>query len=286
VTGTGKHAFHSMGCPVVVSGATPAELRAIERLFAERERIFSRFVGGSELNRVNAAAGRPVRVSPAFAAMLSLALGAARETDGLVVPTLGAELEAAGYDRDFSELGDDPRPPAEVAPPAGIVRLAGRWAFVLAGARLDLNGVVKGRTVDDALALMQGNGFVSAGGDLAARGPVVVALPAGGTVRLVRGALATSGTDRRRWSRGGRLQHHLIDPYTGRPAESPWEQVTVCGRSCLGADVAAKAALLRGADGPAWLDACGLPARFVATAGGVIANRSWQASLGRTAAAA
>ena len=34
----------------------------------------------------------------------------------------------------------------------------------------------------------------------------------GETVRLVRGGLATSGTDRRRWVRGGVTQHHLIDP--------------------------------------------------------------------------
>ena len=160
--------------------------------------------------------------------------------------------------------------------------LAGRWVLVPEGVRLDLNGVVKGRTVDDALALlMRGDGFVSAGGDLAARGAVVAAFPDGGTVCLVRGALATSGTDRRRWSRGGRPQHHLIDPRTGVPAsQSPWEQVTVCGLSCVGADIAAKAAFLLGADGPAWLDARGLPGRFVTTAGDVLPNRSWRRSLG------
>ena len=95
--------------------------------------------------------------------------------------------------------------------------------------RLDLNGVVKARTVDDALALLDGKGFVSAGGDLATHGAIVVALPRDGTVSLMHGALATSGADRRRWVRGGRRQHHLIDPRTGRPADSPWEQVTVCG---------------------------------------------------------
>ena len=72
------------------------------------------------------------------------------------------------------------------------------------GVRLDLNGVVKGQTVDDALTLLGGEGFVSAGGDLATRGTVVAALPRGGTVNLVRGALATSGTNRRRWLRAGK----------------------------------------------------------------------------------
>ena len=273
-----------MGCAVVVGGATAPERRAIEQLFAERERVFSRFVVDSELNRVNAGAGRPVRVSQTFADMLSLALEAARETDGLVTPTLGKALEAAGYDRDFSSLRDDPRPPGDPEPTKGAVRLAGRWVVVSDDVRLDLNGVVKGQTVDDALTLMHHDGFVSAGGDLTARGPIVTALPGGGVVRLIRGGLATSGTDRRRWSRGGHLQHHLIDPRTGRPSESPWQQVTVCGLSCVGADIAAKAAFLLGSDGPAWLHARNLPGRFVTTGGDVIPNRSWETSLARAAA--
>jgi thiamine biosynthesis lipoprotein len=75
------------------------------------------------------------------------------------------------------------------------------------------------------------------------------------------------------------MQHHLIDPRTGQSAESAWEQVTVCGASCVGADVAAKAAFLLGPAAPAWLDAVGLPGRFVALDGGVSTNRSWQRSI-------
>ena len=277
-------AFRSMGCDVVVAGARSSERRAIERLFDERERIFSRFRPDSELNRVNAAAGRPVRVSQVFAEMLGMALEAKRETRGLVDPTLGAELEAAGYDTDFSAVADKPHPPGGIQPRRrDAVQLVERTVLVPRGVRLDLNGVVKGRTVDDALALLEGRGFVSAGGDLAVRGTFVAGLPHGGTISLVRGALATSGTDRRRWLRGGRTQHHLIDPGTGAPAGSPWEQVTVCGLSCLGADVAAKAAFLLRAAGPAWLDMRGIPGRFVTAAGDVLVNRAWRRSLERAA---
>ena len=131
-----------------------------------------------------------------------------------------------------------------------------------AGVQLDLNGVVKALAVDRAAALLDGDGFVSAGGDLATRGAVDVALSGGDAVR-VSGGLATSGTTRRRWLRAGEPQHHLIDPRTGRPSDTPWSEVTVCGATCLAADVAAKAALLLGADGPAWLERRGLPGRFV-----------------------
>jgi thiamine biosynthesis lipoprotein len=124
-----------------------------------------------------------------------------------------------------------------------------------------------------------GDGFVSAGGDLAARGELDVALPRGGAIRLVRGALATSGSSARTWLRGGRVQHHLIDPRTGLPSESSWEQVTACGATAFAADVAAKAAFLLGDAGPAWLDERGLPGRFLTGSGGEVLNEAWLQSL-------
>ena len=272
-----RFTFRSMGCEVVVAGASAGERRAVERLFEERDRVFSRFRPESELNRVNASDGAPTRVSQEFAEMLEVALEAARETGGLVDPTLGAQLETAGYDADFASLVPGSGAAAAVVPQSrAAVLLLGRTVTVPRGVRLDLNGVVKGRTVDDALGLLAGDGFVSAGGDLATRGTLVAALPRGGTVTLVRGALATSGTDRRRWTRDGSVLHHLIDPRTGAPSRSPWEQVTACGLTCLGADIAAKAAFLLGAEGPAWLDARGMPGRFVTAGGDVVANGAWQ----------
>jgi thiamine biosynthesis lipoprotein len=155
------------------------------------------------------------------------------------------------------------------------VELAGRVLTRPAGLRLDLNGVVKAMAADRALALLRDDGFVSAGGDVAARGPVVVALPAGGTVRLDTGGLATSGVTKRRWQGGGTEQHHLIDPATGRPSKSPWREVTVAAGSCVAADVAAKAAYLLGDDGPDWLDERRLPGRFVGP-DRIVLNAGWR----------
>jgi thiamine biosynthesis lipoprotein len=268
--------FTAMGCEVLVEGATAEELAAVRALFAERDFVFSRFRPESELNAVNA--GRGARfVSPLFARMVEAALQAREQTGGLVDPTLGGALEAAGYDRDFSYLEELAAPPAP-AGPAGHVELYGRVLVLGRGVRLDLNGVVKAAAVDDAVRLLSGPGFVSAGGDLATRGEVDVALPGGGAVRLVRGGLATSGRTKRRWLRGGEEQHHLIDPATGRPSASPWEEVTVCGATCFAADVAAKAAFLLGEDGPDWLDERGLAGRFLAQ-GEAYENASWRAGV-------
>ena len=154
------------------------------------------------------------------------------------------------------------------------MRLAGRVLSRPPGVALDLNGVVKSLAVDAAAELIEDEGFVSAGGDIAVRGPVDVALPHGGAIRVVEGGLATSGTA----SRG----RHLVDPRTGEPSDSPWEQVTASGSSCLAADVAAKAAFLLGADGPAWLDERGIPGRFVALDGEIVESAHWRGALACT----
>jgi thiamine biosynthesis lipoprotein len=148
--------------------------------------------------------------------------------------------------------------------------LAGRMLSRPPGLALDLNGVVKSLAVDEAAATLDAPGFVAVGGDLAVRGPVDVALPAGGAVRVVAGGLATSGTT----SRGA----HLVDPASGRPSDSRWEQVTASGASCLAADVAAKAAFLLGESGPRWLDERGVPGRFVGVDGEVVENEAWASS--------
>jgi thiamine biosynthesis lipoprotein len=273
--------FRAMGCEVVVAGASPAELARIRALFEERDRSFSRFRAGSELRRVNNTR-RPAVVSPLFARTLEQALWAREITGGLVDPTLGAAVEAAGYDRDFPTLTPSvalPRPAAPARPDG--VSLFGRVLALGPDVKLDLNGVVKALAVDDSVALLPGPGFVSAGGDLATRGEVDVALPDGAAVRLVSGGLATSGRTKRRWLRAGREQHHLIDPATGRPSRSPWDEVTVCGANCLAADVAAKAAFLLGEDGPSWLDERGLPGRFLAAGRAPHENLSWRVSVAR-----
>jgi thiamine biosynthesis lipoprotein len=272
--------FPAMGVDVSVRGATRAELGSVKALFSDWELAFSRFRADSELSRVNRA-HRVAEVSPLFADVLARALAAAAATGGLVDPTLGRALEAAGYDRDFAALDDgDPRPLEPAAPGRWReLELVGRLLFRPAGVTLDLNGVVKGLAADRALELLAGPGFVAAGGDVAVRGSAVVALPDGETsVRVSEGGIATSGTGKRRWSRGGRAQHHLIDPRTGRPSRSRWLEVTVAAGSCLAADVAAKAAYLLDGDGPAWLEEHGLPGRLVGPAG-VVETAGWREAL-------
>jgi thiamine biosynthesis lipoprotein len=230
--------FRAMGCDVAVAGGDPA---AVATVLERWEAAFSLFRPESELSRVNRSSARVVAVSSLFARALEVALNMAAETEGLVDPTLCGrwpEVVQSGW---------------MLSRPPGLV--------------LDLNGVVKALAVDEAAATLGVPGFVSVGGDLAVRGPVDVALPAGGAIRVVSGGLATSGTA----SRGV----HLVDTATGSPSDSRWQQVTASGATCLDADVAAKAAFLLGERGPDWLEARGIAGRFIGVDGEVVENRAW-----------
>jgi thiamine biosynthesis lipoprotein len=266
--------FRSMGCDVRLSDGAP--LAQVRALFDERDRRFSRFHRGSELNSVNAIPFGVTLVSEELSSMLAYAIDAARVTGGLVTPAIGGALLAAGYDRDFAALpaDGDAVVPARV-PPLHSLSLRGRILQRREPVLLDLNGVVKSRTADDALALV-GRGWVCAGGDIATSIPVEVGLPGGDTVMLHAGGLATSSVAIRAWRRAGGVQHHLIDPATGSPSRSPWRDVTVAAQNCAAADVAAKAALLLGSAGPSWLDRRGLPGRFVDGRGAVHRNETWR----------
>ncbi len=227
-----------MGCDVAVAGGDRATVAAVLERW---EAAFSLFRPESELSRVNRSPARVLAVSSLFAHALQVALEMAAETEGAVDPTL---------------CGRWPE-----------VVLSG-WMFARPpGLALDLNGVVKALAVDEAAATLDGPGFVSVGGDLAVRGPVDVALPAGGAIRVDAGGLATSGTA----SRGA----HLVDTATGWASDSCWEQVTASGATCLDADVAAKAAFLLGERGPDWLETRGIPGRFVSVDGEIVENGEW-----------
>ncbi|HET7513929.1 MAG TPA: FAD:protein FMN transferase [Gaiella sp.] len=293
--GLASHRFRAMGSDVQVllpEGAGGVD--AVEALFEEWEDALSRFRPGSELSRLNDRAGAPVRVGPILLAAVEASLDAACATGGLFDPTLRHELVRMGYDRTFEAL-DGGAPPSTVRPQGG-----GAWRRVVvdrddatvtlpAGTGFDLGGIAKGMAVDAALELLAALGadaaLVSAGGDLAVRGlppgrrawPVLVGSdPDGPVVPLVRGALATSGKERRHWKQGRTERHHLVDPATGEPAAGGLRRVTAVGGSCRAAEVGATAAFVAGRRlGATVLARLGLAGMLVTETGGASCVGRW-----------
>ena len=277
---------------LVPQGDLGAAVPAVEKLFAEWEDVLSRFRPESELSRLNARSGTPVRVGPILLVAVEASLEAARATGGLFDPALRHQLVRLGYDRSFDEIG-------VAAPTTGRPKRGGAWREIVvdraaatlmlpAGSALDLGGIAKGMAVDASLELLVEMGLesalVSAGGDLAVLGlpprvrawSVLVGGPGGTVVPLVRGALATSGTSRRRWRQGGVLRHHLVDPETGDPASSGLREVTVAAGTCRLAEIGATAAFVAGPRlAPGVLERLGLAGLLVTDAGAHIPVGPW-----------
>jgi thiamine biosynthesis lipoprotein len=97
----------------------------------------------------------------------------------------------------------------------------------------------------------------------------------GQRLSIASGGLATSSTTARRWRRDGCEMHHIIDPVTGRPAETRWRTVSVAAADCTDANIASTGALLRDDGAPEWLCSLGLPARLVSDDGHVVRVGGW-----------
>jgi FAD:protein FMN transferase len=283
-----------------------AELAAVDH-------ACSRFRDDSELAALNAAGGAATTVSELFTEILSAALRAAQLTGGDVDPTCGEALASLGYDRDFAEIrtasdrASQPLPTGPIRPVTGwrSVHLdrSRRRARLDRGAQLDLGATAKAwaadRCADLVAAELNCGVLVSLGGDITVAG----AAPDGGwrvrvtddhaappdapgqTVAIRSGGLATSSTTVRAWTINGRHVHHIINPATGKPAQSYWRTVSVAAGSCLDANTASTAAIIRGAAAVRWLRDNGLPARLVREDGAVEVTAGWPRDAGPTEAA-
>ena len=295
--------LRALGTTALVAVTRPESLPAARRLLACELRAFdlscSRFRPDSELAAVNRAAGAPRPAGALLRDAVRAALRAAEITSGLVDPTVGRALRLAGYDETFARL--ELREGRLVRP---VFEQAGHWQEVQVddargtvrvprGVELDLGATAKALAADRIAARAAretGAGvLVSIGGDIAVAGEppehgwsVGIAddhrrapEDAASCVVLRSGGLASSATSTRRWRTAAGELHHILDPRTGRPAESPWTTVSVAAATCFDANAASTAAILLGTAAPAWLAARGLPARLSRPDGQALVVGGW-----------
>ncbi|MCC6831125.1 MAG: FAD:protein FMN transferase [Thermoleophilia bacterium] len=260
----------------VAMGAAETEVRRLEE-------ALSRFDPRSELSRLNRL-GRLVP-GPDLFRVVHAALDARDRTGGRFDPTVLPAVRAAGYDRDLGEVRDaDPGPAGPPVPGGGGVRFDTRTGEIVLGpgVQLDLGGIAKGDAADRAVRILAqaGPAVAVVGGDVAVSGPRrggggwPIAVDGTGLVlSIASGGLATSGTDRRRWTRGGVPQHHVIDPATGAPACTDLVRVTASAPSATEAEALATELLLRGSsDGGRRAGELGVAAVLTTAVGTVLAG--------------
>jgi len=297
-----RDTFRAMGSEMAVwletgdpESATTA-LAQVRTLFESNEQALSRFRLDSELSRLNARSGHWVVVSDLLWQVLSLALEMSSATGGLFDPTMLNALEQYGYTVTYEQLTF-----IDLSGPESGPSYPGQWTavkldparqavFLPAGMRIDLGGIAKGYTAQQAVDWLRDRGpcLVDAGGDLVAGSapadfsgwPVAVSSPWSNddrnpvdlcTMWLSNETLATSGIDYRNWQIEGRLVHHLFDPTSGAPALTDGLTLTILAEDAAKAEAWATAALVAGSG--AGMDAlleAGMAGLMVTQDGGIL----------------
>jgi thiamine biosynthesis lipoprotein len=293
--------FAALGTTALVAVDEPETLEEAEAILRREldaiDRACSRFREDSELSGLNRALGHEVSVSPLLLEAIEVALRAAAITGGDVDPTVGRAMGELGYDRDFSLVpGGRPGVRVRLAPAPGWRRVrvdrARGTVAIPPGVQIDLGATAKALAADRAARAIHSatdaGTLISLGGDIALCGeasgdgwPIRVTddhrrIDAEGeTICLRGGGLATSSTTVRRWRSGAEPRHHILDPRRGAPATEVWRTVSVAAATCVDANIASTAAIVRGPRAPRWLADAGLPARLVSRQGVVVHVGDW-----------
>ncbi len=260
------------------------------------ESLWSRFLPSSELSRLNAAAGEPVIVDAVTVGLIEAMRDGHRETRGAYDPTMLPALVMSGY------AGSVLDPARRTTLPAGArdggdleaIEIHGREVRLPVGMTLDSGGIGKGYAADLLCARARERGasgvMVEIGGDLVVSGesPLGAGWVIGvehpddpsthvDIVRIGEGAVATSGTRRRRWTADGEERHHLLDPRTLLPARTGLHSATVIAGSGARAEVLTKAAFVPPPEGFLdWLPTRNAAGLVVATDDSIRTSSNWE----------
>ncbi|MEW5920072.1 MAG: FAD:protein FMN transferase [Bacillota bacterium] len=242
---------------------------AIGEIFTEMQRLeslLSRHIAGSDLQRINEAAGRePVQVSPETLFVLRRALEIAALSDGAFDPTIAPLLELWGFGGEsFAVPSADQLAQARELVNYRVVEIDEEQGSVFlprSGMKLDLGGIAKGYIVDKGQELARGSvsaSFINAGGDISIRGRkpsgdawrVAVQDPHDpqrwvAVINMDEGSVVTSGDYQRFFEVEGRRYHHILDPHTGMPAFG-LSSVTIVAPDTTTADALATAVFVLG----------------------------------------
>jgi len=272
-----------------------AELEvAVEEAFeavARVHRLMSFHDPASDLSRLNREAGtNPVTVDAWTFEVLEIAVRLNRHSAGVFDINVAPALQALGLlpgARQYQvqhQVQDSASRRIEDA----IELLPGfQVRFRQPCVKIDLGGIAKGFAVDRALDVLRHKGMtqglVNAGGDLAAFGPqpqtVYIRNPSNPqrllcSVRVMDGALASSGGRIDLFQASGIANCAIIDPHTQEPVTAA-AGATVAAPTCVVADGLTKVVMIQGADATPLLDRYRASAMLVLADGSTCATSTW-----------
>lgn len=249
--------------------AAVAAFDEVFRDFDRLENLMSVWRGGSDIVRLNAAAGvQPVPVSRDVREALNIARQVSEWTDGRFDVTFGALSGLWKFD--YQDKDDTIPERGEVLKRLALINYrdvevddrAGTAFLKRKGMRVNLGGIGKGYAVDRAVEILRRRGLgdfmIQAGGDmyvggkrgdrpwrLGIRDPRGPADRSFATLDLSNGTFSTSGDYERFFIKDGRRYSHILDVTTGEPARECRSVTLVTNRAVI-ADALAKGVFVLG----------------------------------------
>ena len=240
-----------------------AALSAARDLILDLEGLLSTTDPDSEIYALNQ--GETVTLSPSTREVLEQALALCQDTGGALDVTVYPVVRAWGFTTGQYQVPDGQTLTALLERVDYTqVALTGDALTLPAGVELDLGAVAKGYTGDRLMELFRQAGIASAyvnlGGNVQVLGGspdgdpwrVGIQDPAGegpiAVVEVTDRAVVTSGAYERYFEQDGVRYGHIIDPATGRPADSGLASVTILSSSGTLADALSTALFVLGPD--------------------------------------
>lgn len=260
----------------------------------ELENLLSRNMETSDIAKINAAGGKPVKVADVTLELLEKGIYYGELSDGAFDITVGRLTDLWDY------TAEDPVLPAREDLEAALatidyknIQINGDTVTLLnPEASLDLGGIAKGYIADLLGEMLAEEGvekaIINLGGNIVAIGEKEEGTPWDigiekpysdrteivGVLGLSDETVVTAGIYERFFEKDGTLYHHILDTHTGYPAVSDLDAVTITGPlgSSVDCDALSTIALMLGSEkGKALIESIeGLEASFILKDGSVI----------------
>ena len=222
-------------------------IEAAQKEISRLEKLWSVTDESSEIYAIDHSGGAEVSISAETEELLSFSIDMHRQTNGALDITLYPVLRAWGFTTGEYRVPDD----SEISKllerkGADKIVVGNGKASVPENTEIDLGAVAKGCAGDAAAKALKKQGVTSAlldlGGNIQTVGDtkpdgtkwkVGIRDPFGegsiGTLTVGECAVITSGGYERFFEKDGVIYKHILDPETGRPADSGLASVTVTG---------------------------------------------------------
>ncbi len=263
---TGLFAMETYMELTAYGGSAETALEQSADYITELEAMWSVTDESSEIYRVNHSNGQPVSVSPETEKLLRFSLEIAERTNGALDPTIYPLINAWGFiDQEYRIPADE-----EIE---NLLTLTGYEQITLAegsvtlpqGMQIDLGAVGKGYTGELLADYLKNQGITSALLDIGGNIQLIGGRPDGsswklgiqnpfgdGSIGVLEAedcAVVTSGGYERYFTDdSGNKYCHILDPATGKPADSGLVSVTIIADSGLLCDALSTAIFVMGSE--------------------------------------